>query len=139
MRPSSFQAASMGPTMSGIVKPPKLLPMVVSPITRPCFPRNQMETSRPAGSVVDPENARYWKKLRAYQCHSWDMKGLKRKLPPMMSNAPTMSGLAPRLSMNLPRNGAVRAPTATKDSDALMAVRCHPNASSSGPMNSPKA
>ena len=125
--------------MSGIVKPPKLLPMVVSPITRPCFCRNQMETSRPAGSVVDPENAKYWKKLRAYQCQSWDMRGLNRKLAPMMRSAPAIRGRAPRLSMNLPRNGAVSAPTATNDSDALMAVRCHPNVSSSGPMNSPKA
>ena len=56
----------------------------------------------------------------------------------MMRSAPAIRGRAPRLSMNLPRNGAVSAPTATNDSDALMAVRCHPNVLFQRPDEQPK-
>ena len=137
--PSQLPSASIGPTMSGTAKPPKLLPMVVRPITRPGVRGNQMETRRPAGRLVAPAKATYWRKLSTYQCQSCDMRGRNRKLAAAISSDQAMSGLAPRPSMYLPRNGAMRLPTATNASDALIAVRCHPNSSSSGPMNSPKA
>ena len=88
-------AAMTNPVSTGTVRPPKLLPIMVNPITRPVDLGNQMPTRRPAGSTFIPEKAANCTTLSAYRCHSSVMRGRMTKLTPRRVMDPASNGRAP--------------------------------------------
>ena len=134
-----FLVAKIKPTIIGMISPPKLLPIVVMPITRPRFFGNQIGMRRPAGKPAAPEKLTNCMKLSVYQCHSSVISGRRMKLNPNRNIEPVIMSLAPCLSISRPSNGPTRLPTAMNDRDPLILVRSHPKSFSKGSMNRLKA